>query len=106
MFKKLLKGIGQAVIPAAIALAAPQAMINTAVFGGVKNATAIPNNAIPVINMAASSGISYVQQLMSGVDPIAAIMPAVQDGGLLTALSTGLHQSIKVPVKMQTGRSI
>ncbi|KPJ92586.1 MAG: hypothetical protein AMS18_07070 [Gemmatimonas sp. SG8_17] len=106
MFKKLLKGIGSAVVPVVIGMAAPESIINAAVMGGIKNATPINNQAIPFINLAASTGVSYARHLMTGQDPVSAIMPALSEGGLLMAASTGLHQSLKIPIKARTGRSI
>ena len=103
--KKAAKIVAQAAVPVAISIAAPQSMINTAIMGGLKNATPMNNKAIPFVNLLLSTGVSFGRQIASGVDPMAALMPAISEGGLLTAASTGLHQSIKVPLKMRTGRS-
>jgi hypothetical protein len=106
MFKKILSSVVEAAVPAAIAIAMPGAMVNTAIGSAIKHKTRVNNQAIPLLNLIGSTGFSYARQLMSGVDPLAAIMPAVSEGGLLMAASTGLHQSIKVPMKVRTGRSL
>ena len=106
MFKKILSGVIEAVVPAAISMAMPEAWINTAIGAGVKHKTKLNNQAIPLVNLLASTGVSYARHLATGNDPVASIMPALSEGGLLMAASTGLHQSVKVPLKQRTGRSV
>ena len=104
--KKVGKAAAQVAVPLAISIAEPAALINTAVMGGVKNATPINNQSIPFVNLLLSTGVSFGRQVASGIDPLSALMPAISEGGLLTAASTGLHQSVKIPVRARTGKSI
>ena len=106
MFKKLFSTVVEAAVPAAISIAMPESWINAGLGAAVKNGTAVNNQAIPFLNLLGSTGVSYARHLMSGNDPVASIMPAISEGGLLMAASTGLHQSVKIPVKMRTGKSI
>lgn len=113
MFKKLFKGIGKGVkavaktaVPVVIGAVEPASLINLAGGGVIKHASSIDNNKILYINLAASTAFSYVKNAVSTGDWVASLGPALQEGGALTGISTALHQSIKLPIKQATGRSI
>jgi len=97
-FWKSLGKVAQAAVPVVIGAAMPDSIVNTAIAGVVKHGTPINNQAIPVLNLAASTLLSYVPKVIETGDWVAPIMPALHEGGLLTAASTALHQSIKIPL--------
>lgn len=94
-FRKL----AQAAVPTLITIAMPEAGINVAAGMGIKHATPINNQAIPFLNLAVSTLVCYGRHVAAGEDWGAAVMPALSEGGLLMAVSTGLHQSLKVPTQ-------
>lgn len=104
-FWKSLGRVAQAAVPVAIGAAMPQSLINTAVMGGIKHGTNFNNQAIPVVNLIASTGISYLNHATSSGDWVGSIMPAIHEGGLLTAASTALHQSAKIPLAGMVNKS-
>lgn len=97
-FWKSLGKVAQAAVPVAIGIAMPESIINTAVMGGVKHGTPINNQQIPLVNLVLSTGISYLTHATSSGDWVGSIIPAIQHGGMMTAGSTAIHQSLKIPM--------
>ncbi len=102
MFKalgKVLKGAIGVAAPVVLTLVQPEALLNTAVMGGVKHATKVSNQSIPYLNLLMSCGIKYAMMGSSTGDWAGSIMPALQAGGVLAGMSTAIHQSLKIPTK-------
>lgn len=99
---KFFKTFFKVIAPVALSVIQPEAMINTALGAVVKHATPINNQTIPILNLGLSSVVSYVRHLAGGMDPVSAVMPALQEGGMLMGMSTAIHQSLKIPMK-ETG---
>lgn len=97
-FWKTLKKIGQAAVPVVIAAAMPEAVVNTTIGGAIKHGTPINNQSIPVLNLVASTLFHYVPAAIETGDWVAPIIPALQQGGILAGISTGLHQALKIPL--------
>lgn len=97
-FWKTLGSIAKVAAPVVISMAMPQAAINTAIAGVAKHSNVVSNQAIPVINLFASTIASYLPRAIDTGDWITPILPALHDGGLLTGMSTALHQSMKIPL--------
>ena len=97
-FWKSLAKAAKVVAPVVIGAAMPQAAINTAMAGVIKHAPGINNQAIPAINLLASTLSSYVPKVIDTGDWLTPILPALQEGGILTGMSTALHQAIKIPL--------
>ena len=57
------------------------------------------NDRIPYANMAITTAISYVKAAITTGDWVAPIIPALQAGGVATAMSTGIHQFLKLPLR-------
>jgi hypothetical protein len=102
MFGKIFKVVGKAAqlsVPMVLASVMPEALINNGVAAVVKH---LPgervNQAIPFMNLGVSSAISWVKHMVGGMDPVTAIAPAIQEGGLLAGVSTAIHQSLKIPM--------
>jgi len=101
------KGLGKAVTavakvaaPVVIAAAQPESLVNLAAGAVVKHGMSrVPNNAIPYLNLAISTAVAYGKRVASTGDWSEAIMPALMEGGALTAASTALHQTIKMPLR-------
>jgi hypothetical protein len=116
MFGKLFKGIGKGVAavvkvaaPVVLTAVEPASLINLAIGGVLKHKTRMSNGKIPYLNLLASTGVSYVRNIVAGPtagDWAASLGPALQEGGALMGISTALHQSLKLPIKQKTGRSI
>jgi len=103
-FWKSLEKVAQSAVPLIIGATMPDAIVNTALGTVVKHGTPIPNQAIPVLNLLVSTLLAYVPRAMETGDWVASIIPAMQEGGLLAAVSTGLHQTMKIPLaNMVTG---
>ncbi len=108
MFGKFFKAIGKgafAVIkvaaPVAIAAIEPGTMINTFVAGAAKHSKILRgnNNAIPYLNMLASTGLALFRNMGVYGDLGTAIMPSLMEGLALAGGSTLLHQSVKIPMR-------
>lgn len=93
---KVLKKVGQAAVPVVIAAAMPESVVNTTIGGVIKHGTPINNQSIPVINLVASTLFHYVPAALESGDWVAPIIPALQQGGVLAGISTGLHQALKI----------
>ena len=102
-FWKSLGKVAQAAVPVAIGIAMPQAITNTAIAGVAKHTPFVNNQAIPAVNLLASTLMTYVPQALSTGDWVAPIMPSLQAGGLLAAGSTALHQTLKIPMSSIKG---
>lgn len=100
---KAAKGVAKVAAPVVIAAVKPEALINMALGAAVKHGVSrVPNNAIPYLNLGISTAVSYARRV--GSDGwTGAIMPALTEGGALAAVSTALHQSVKLPLKGITG---
>lgn len=93
------KRLAQVAAPVIITVAMPGATVNTALGAVLKHATRLNNQAIPYVNLAASTLWSYGHHVAAGEGWGRSVMPALQEGGLLMAASTALHQAIKVPTQ-------
>jgi hypothetical protein len=97
-FWKSLGKIAKVAAPVIIGAAMPQAVVNTALAGVAKHTPLISNQTIPVLNLAVSTGVSYFSKAIDTGDWVAPILPALQEGGVLTGMSTALHQALKIPM--------
>ena len=97
-FWKSLGKVAQAAVPVVIGIAMPQSVVNTVVAGAAKHSPLVNNQAIPAINLVASTLMFYVPRALDTGDWVTPILPALQDGGLLAAGSTALHQTLKIPL--------
>lgn len=93
------KGVAKVAAPVVLTAVQPEALINTALAGVAKHAVGkLPNDAIPYLNLLGSTAVRYAQHVPDkGWE--GALMPALQEGGLLAGLSTAIHQSVKLPTK-------
>ncbi len=103
--KKALGAVVKVAVPVAIVATAPEVAINTAVGWLVKHKTKVDNKNIPGANFVISSAIRYGQRVAAGEDWQGAILPSLGEGAVMAGMSTGLHQSVKVPIKRATGKS-
>lgn len=95
---KALKAVSL-VLPVAISTANPAAVINVVGGAVLKHVVRkLPNDSIPMINFAASTGMA----LARGAD----ITVAVTEGAMLAGASTAIHQTTKIPVRSLTGKSV
>lgn len=97
-FWKSLKKVAQVAAPMVIASAMPEAAINTAVAGMAKHTPSVDNQFIPILNLLASTAMSYIPKALDTGDWVAPILPALQEGGVLAGVSTALHQTLKIPL--------
>lgn len=97
-FWKTLGKVAQAAVPVVIGIAMPQAAVNTAIGGIVKHTPMINNQAIPAVNLLASTLMYYIPKALDTGDWVAPILPALQEGGILAGMSTALHQTLKIPM--------
>lgn len=98
---KLIKMAVAVAAPVVTAVIEPKVLLNVALGAVIKHG--VPgvriNQAIPYINMAVTGCFSYAQEVSKTHDPIGAILPSLQRAGVLTAVSTGIHQLVKIPLK-------
>lgn len=109
-FKQLAKGVaGVASVAGSVVLATvePTALINNAGAAVLKRIPFVDRQSIPGINAAVTVGSLYVKQGMAtGQWGLEGLVPAAVMGVKMAAISTGIHQGVKVPLKKATGRSI
>lgn len=97
---KAIKIVVKVATPVVIAVVKPEALINIAAGAAVKHGMSrVPNNAIPYLNLLMSTGVAYGRKVVSTGEWTGSIMPALAEGGVLAAVSTGLHQTIKMPLR-------
>ncbi len=97
-FWKSLGKVAKAAVPVVIGVAMPQAIVNTGIAGVVKHTPFVDNSSIPVVNLLASTAVAYLPRAIESGDWVTPIMPALQEGGLLAAGSTAIHQTLKIPL--------
>lgn len=96
---KFGRGVAKVAAPVVLATVQPEAMLNTAVGLAAKHTVAkLPNNAIPYLNLGISTAVCYAKGVAS-LGWEGALVPALQEGGALAAVSTALHQSLKLPTR-------
>jgi len=101
---KVVTTVAKIAAPVVIAAAKPEALINTALGAVVKHGMSkVPNNAIPYLNLGISAAVAYGRRVAATGDWDGSILPAVMEGGITMAASTGLHQSLKLPLKSAIG---
>lgn len=103
---KVAGAVAQAAAPVVIASVMPEAMVNVGAGAAVKHGTPINNNAIPFLNIALSTAVSYGKSVAATGDWTGSIAPALQHGVTLAAVSTGLHQSLKIPLRGMIGGAV
>lgn len=110
---KLFKAIGKVAslaVPVAIAAVQPEAVINTVLGAGLKHGKGVikklPNNTIPALNFALSTGVCLARHGLTTGDWAGGVVPAIQEATGLTAASTAIHQTTKLPIRSLTGRSV
>lgn len=97
---KAIKTVVKVATPVVIAVVKPEALINIAAGAAVKHGMSrVPNNAIPYLNLAMSTAVSYGRKVVTTGEWTGSIMPALTEGGIIAAVSTGLHQTIKMPLQ-------
>lgn len=97
-FWKSFGKVAKAAAPVVIAAAMPDAIVNTAIGTVAKHTPIVNNQAIPAINLLASTIMSYVPRALDTGDWVTPILPALQEGGVLAGMSTALHQTLKIPM--------
>lgn len=97
-FWKSFGKVAKASVPVVIGIAMPEAVINTVIGGVAKHTPTINNQAIPAINLVASTLLSYIPKALSTGDWVTPILPSLQEGGVLAGMSTALHQTLKIPM--------
>lgn len=97
---KIAGAIVKVAAPVVIAAAAPESLVNVAAGAVVKHGMSkVPNSAIPFVNLAVSTLVSYGKTVAVTGDWTGSMLPALQAGGVMAAVSTGLHQSLKLNLK-------
>lgn len=96
---KIVTGVAKIAAPVVLTVVQPEALINLALGSAAKHTVGkLPNDAIPYLNMGLSTAVRYAANV-GDLGWQAAIMPALQEGGMLAGLSTAMHQAIKLPTK-------
>lgn len=97
---KAVTAVAKVAAPVVIAVAKPEALINIAAGAAVKHGMSkVPNSTIPYLNLLVSTGVAYGRKVASTGEWTGSIMPALAEGGVMAAVSTGLHQTIKMPLQ-------
>jgi len=103
---KLFKILVAVAAPVITAVIKPEALINLGLGLITKHCTPIPNNLIPYLNGALTTGCFYVKNSMVTHDWIGSIVPSMQQAGVLAGISQLTHQAMKIPMKSVTGKSL